>query len=471
MALVPLHVIRHFVIYASGSALIKLLSLFLIPFLLYFVSPEEYGLLALAMSVAGILSRTLDLGLRQFAAIDYFRRPPEERWAFITDIVVLYSVISVPVLSLVALAAPYLQPRLFGTAASPLLLYIAIVHAFFYFYVELLYQVLRNEQQALQLTFLQAGATLGTMTFNIALAAYFHTGALGVIIGYSSSLCIITLYTGAFSGRRVAQKLESFNVHLRRGWSYLPLSLPLLPSTLLSWLLSSGDKWLLARYATLYDVGIYALADTVCQAYHLLILYPLSGSYIPHLVQQYAQQPNDIRAIERHNRTVMWLSLAGITTLSLSAFFIGKPLLYWLLPKHYHAVVPYIPLLLIGYILLTGTYFVSALIQFSQKRTFLAYSLVVPATVNLALNRFLIPKFGLAGSMYATIAAYALYFGGMLWYNARLVRRLTYLPATRTVEMGLETPKKSLGIDQNQTLSNVSVATPNTEQSTEHFEP
>jgi O-antigen/teichoic acid export membrane protein len=125
---------------------------------------------------------------------------------------------------------------------------------------------------------------------------------------------------------------------------------------------------------------------------------------------------------------------------------------------------------LIGYILLTGTYFVSALIQFSNKRTFLAYSLIIPTIVNLGLNRALIPLYGLTGSMYATMAAYGLYFGGLLWYNKRLIRRNTYRVVTRATEMGETAPQKQPVMGKNQTLSNVLVASSNTKQRSEHFE-
>jgi O-antigen/teichoic acid export membrane protein len=202
----------------------------------------------------------------------------------------------------------------------------------------------------------------------------------------------------------------------------------------LSWVLSSGDKWILALYATLFDVGIYALGDTVGTAYHLLVLYPLASSYIPYLIQRYAAGEIPIQELERQNKKIMIITLCALTVGSMGAYWLGRPLMYWFLPAHYHPVIPYIPLLLVGYILLTGTYFLSALIQFHNKRRFLAYSLVIPATVNLALNRLLVPNYQLYGSLYATITAYALYFGGMLWYNLRLTRQLSYVPAKRVLD-------------------------------------
>jgi O-antigen/teichoic acid export membrane protein len=513
MALVPRSILKHFFIYASGSALLKCLSLGLIPLLLRVVSPEEYGILALAMSIGGITSHILDLGLRQYLLIDYFKRSATERLRLILDIIIFYTSISMPILATLFALSPWLIHTMTDKPVHLMALCI-VTHVFFSFFAELFYQVLRNEQQVLILTSVQSVVTLGTMALNITIATRFHAGALGMLIGYITGLATATIvgsiwlvlrlkkhmrdkqvaslqteqasestihtppihdnqtfpslshkntpayanqtsptldnqsfpkhadqtpptqtnyYSPAYPEKNLTVFL-SIREHCRRGARYLPYSLPLLPTTLLSWVLSSGDKWILALYATLFDVGIYALGDTVGTAYHLLVLYPLASSYIPYLIQRYAAGQIPIQELERQNKKIMVITLCALTVGSMGAYWLGRPLMYWFLPAHYHPVIPYIPLLLVGYILLTGTYFLSALIQFHNKRRFLAYSLVIPAVVNLALNRLLVPQYKLYGSLYATITAYALYFGGMLWYNMRLTRQLSYVPARRVVE-------------------------------------
>jgi O-antigen/teichoic acid export membrane protein len=495
MALVPRSILKHFFIYASGSALLKCLSLGLIPLLLRVVSPEEYGILALAMSIAGITSHVLDLGLRQYLLIDYFKRSTTERLRLIIDIIIFYTSISMPILMLLFIISPWLTPGIIGTSTTLMALCV-VTHVFFSFFSELFYQVLRNEQQVLILTSVQSVVTLGTMALNITIATRFHAGALGMLIGYITGLATATIvgclwlmlrlkkhmqsnqntaatssqaspastHTTSFSHThslhanqtspttnnqsspahagptppahtyQASPVFLSISEHCKRGARCLPYSLPLLPTTLLSWVLSSGDKWILALYATLFDVGIYALGDTVGSAYHLLVLYPLASSYIPYLIQRYAAGHLPIQELERQNKKIMVITLCALTVGSMGAYWLGRPLMYWFLPAHYHPVIPYIPLLLVGYILLTGTYFLSALIQFHNKRRFLAYSLVIPAVVNLALNRLLVPQYKLYGSLYATITAYALYFGGMLWYNMRLTGQLSYMPARRVVD-------------------------------------
>lgn len=454
MALVPRSILKHFLIYSSGSALLKCLSLGLIPLLLRVVPPEEYGVLALAMSIAGITSHILDLGLRQYLLIDYFKRSTTERLRLIIDIALFYTFVSIPFLSILLITAPWFTNNLAGKPIVIMTLCI-VTHVFFSFFAELFYQVLRNEQQVLILTVVQSIVTLGTMILNITLASRYHTGALGMLIGYITGLTTATIIgcvwlivrlkkytqdalqnntlnsTSSPYGSHNFSVFLSITEHCKRGFRYLPYSLPLLPTTLLSWVLSSSDKWILALYATLFDVGIYALGDTVGAAYHLLVLYPLASSYLPYLIQRYAAGEFPIQELERQNKKIMSLTLCCLTLGSMSAYWIGKPLMYWFLPVHYHPVIPYIPLLLVGYILLTGTYFLSALIQFHNKRTFLAYSLVIPAVANIALNRLLVPHYKLYGSLYATITAYTLYFIGMLWYNIRLTHQLSYIPAQR----------------------------------------
>ncbi|PKN03718.1 hypothetical protein CVU75_00790 [Candidatus Dependentiae bacterium HGW-Dependentiae-1] len=438
-------VIKNFLIYSSGTVILKSISLILMPFVLHILPPAQYGLLALAMSFTNILVIISGLGLRQTFGIEFFHGDSAARRNMANDIIVLYLAINIPLLLLVLLNLPLLNTYLFLGTASTTLMVLCLIYCFLQFFTELFYQLLRYQCKAFTLTLLQIGTALATITLNLFFLYHFPWGTSGMLLGYVLGT-LITFFvalraylksgclpyntwaqtTHLFSCAYLAKhvRLLRTNHTLQKGFYYLRLSLPFIPGMLFNWVLVAGNRWLLARYGTLHDVGIYSLADTFGQLYYTLILYPMAGSYLPHLMHQFVQNKNDIASIEQQNRRTMYLSMLGMALLITAGYLIGKPILYWILPVKYQEAIGYVWLILMGQIFLMGTYFTSALVQFHKKTTFLAASLFVPALINVSLSMLLITPLGIYGCVLATLVAYVFYFGNMLWYNNKLLAKM-----------------------------------------------
>jgi O-antigen/teichoic acid export membrane protein len=205
---------------------------------------------------------------------------------------------------------------------------------------------------------------------------------------------------------------------------YLAHGLPFLPSVLFALLLASSDRWILAHYASMHDVGIYALANTFVQLFQLLILQPMTISYIPHTLSNFVAQKNNIIVLEKNNRMAMYLSMLGLALVITIGFLFSKSLLYVLLPRAYHEAIGYIWFLLISYIFLFGTYFSTILIQYLQKRLFMSCVFIGPALFNIVLNLFLVPYYGISGCVVATFISYVSYFSLTLWYSNYLIKKV-----------------------------------------------
>ncbi len=444
-------VIKSFLIYSGGTVILKSISLILMPFVLQVLPPAQYGLLSLAMSFTNILVIISGLGLRQTFGIEFFHGDSASRRRMANEIIALYLCINIPLFLLMLFNLPLLNHFLFLGTASNTLMLLCLLYCFLQFFTELFYQLLRYQCKALQLTFLQIGTALSTIGINLFLLYNFPWGTSGMLFGYTLGLLITFfialrayLKSGCLPIKTWATKIKNISLSriahqmnllgtpkkypsllchqtAQRGFYYLRLSLPFIPGMLFNWILVAGNRWLLARYGTLHDVGIYSLADTFSQLYYTLILYPMAGSYLPHLMHQFAQNKNNIAAIERTNKKTMYLSMLGMAALITAGYIIGKPILYWFLPTKYQEAIGYIWLILMGQIFLMGTYFTSALVQFQKKTTFLAASLLLPALINLSLSMLLIAPLGIYGCVLATLVAYIAYFASMLWYNQKLL--------------------------------------------------
>jgi O-antigen/teichoic acid export membrane protein len=494
-------VLKNFLIYSSGTVILKSISFILMPFILRVLPPAHYGLLSLALSFTNILVIISGLGLRQLFGIEYFHYDSSGRRRMANEIIMLYLTINVPLFLLMLINLSLLNKFLFLGTASTTLMLLCLAYCFLQFFTELYYQVLRYQSKAFKLTVLQISTALATISLNLFFLYHFPWGSSGMLFGYTLGTLItfafalhayvkagclpilsqliqalpkikhvilskksfiirssrvflrsknvsrdeakknldsklvvsISRYISSLFLRNNSETLETIGEtkifyqfcakhNLQRGFYYLRLGIPFIPGMLFNWILVAGNRWILARYGTLHDVGIYALADTFGQLYTNLILYPMAGSYLPYLMHQFSQNKNNIPTLEQKNRHIMYLSMLSMSILITVGLVIGKPILYWLLPAKYHQAIDYIWFILMGQVFVMGTYFTSALVQFRKKTTFLAGSLLAPALINLALSMALVGSLGIYGCVFATLIAYIAYFVSMLVYNKKLLQ-------------------------------------------------
>lgn len=419
-------IVKKFFIFSFGSLMLRGISIFLAPITLTMLNPSDYGLLSLFTSFNNIFIAILGLGLRQVFYLEYFHCEQEQRKQMTNTIIGIYILIATPITLIFFALYPLINRVLFCNAATPLLIGLSLCYCFLFFFVELFYQHLQYESKALELTFLQTFIALTTMLLHIFFLYWLRLGVKGMLLGYMCSniiACIIASYHYAKAHYFYAFNIQQILLHLA---PYLRLGIPFIPGILFAWMLSSGDKWVLARYTTLHDVGIYAIADAFSQLFYVIILYPLSGSYLPWLFKRFAQEKKHIHAIEQQNKKTMYISMAVIALAITAAYVLGKPILYWLLPPKYHESILYIWPILMGNVFWMGTYFSSALIQYHKKSYFLALAICLPALLNIGLNIILIPLLGIYGCSIATLLAYIAYFFLILWYNYTLLKKHTF---------------------------------------------
>jgi len=419
-----LQVIKDFFMYAVGSILLRGISAALAPFILPVIPPEHYGILALVTSCIALVTPVAGLGLRQVLSLEYFHHDTQARAQLINTIIGIYLLCATPFfVALYLLHTAILQP--YGYITYNWLLFTSgLVIAFLHFFVELLYQLLRYEQRSILLISIQIGSALSTACCTLGFLYVLNLGIASVLLAQAITLIIGTGIGIAY--HRATLYHRSTHVRITRCTvkQYLLYGLPFIPNTLFAWFLAAGDRWMLARYATLHDVGIYALADTACQLFQLLILNSWAGSYLPYILRHYAQNKTQILSIERINLTYMMLCMLGFIVCILFGYFTCTPCITWLLPSSYHAALAPLWILLLGQICLLGSYFASTLIQFHKKRWFLSLGLCLPACINIVLNYYWIPVFGLNGCTYATLTAYSIYFVITVCYNLFLQKQI-----------------------------------------------
>ena len=417
-------IIKQFFTFACGALFTRGLTLLFAPITMQILSPADYGLLALANSFISILTALLGLGLRQMLPLEYFHAQQEDRFKLIGDIICMYLFISIPIMLILSFNVNMINRYLFVGQAPWLLLATSLFISFIYFFVELIYQLLQYQQQAWTLTKLQGGITTLMIVLNLFFLCIIRLGASSIFLGQAIGMCIVCL----IGLRLFMQQHGIAHINLKRALgsmgSYIIMGLPFIPSMLFGVLLASGDRWVLAHLSTLHNVGIYSVANTLGQLANMIVFYAITGSYMPYMLNRFAESNNNIIRLEQENKRAMWASMLASFILLTIGFATGKSLLYWLIPVAFHESIGYMYMLLLGSIFLLGTYFLNCLIQFKKKSLFLGMVLCLPASMNVLLNMLLIPYLGLYGCVLATLISYISYFVITFAYNSSLLKKI-----------------------------------------------
>jgi len=417
-------IIKSFLAYSAGSLVVKTLLWIAVPIALYTVPPAVMGLWSLYNSFIALAAIVAALGLRQVFFIEYYHKNAQERRVMLNEIILLYCAYAVPLFSGLWYLRRMVNYYFFAGKASDILFFSCFFACFISFFTELLYQVLLYSRQTKLLIAVQIGGAALTAVSSIAVLWYSADTVVGLVISQIMGLLFVCA-CGAYLYYTKRVHYAAHALTRSKVYTYIINGLPFVPSVISFWCLSSVNRWLLASYATLADVGIYSCAEMVSMLFQMLILYPLSGAYLPLIMEQFAQHKNDHTRIDMQNKQYMLMGMSILLFVGTSLFFMGKPLLYMLIPATYSAVIPYLLLVGIGNIFLMGTYFVSCYIQYRKKSFFLAGSLIIAALINTALSSLLVPRYGVGGCIIASTIAYGAYFAITWWYN-RVLHKAPY---------------------------------------------
>lgn len=411
---------KSFILSASGSLCVKGLALILTPITLHFLTPDEFGLFALCNSFITIMSLIFACGFRQIFWVEYSQAVEhEQRVQCITDVIAIYLLFSLPIVTFLYAHLTQLNRIVFVGQATTVILLLCLANCFFTFFAELVQQIVLYHQRSklfLAINILSMGVTV------IASILFLYGGygvaglLLAQIIGIAC-LCLGGLVIYLQQGMLRTWRWGRVKLLYKR---YLFGGLAMMPSLLAMWIISLSTRWVLAYRGSLSQVGIFSVVEMVATVFQILILRPLNTVYAPEMVSKFVTQSEGLRALDTHNKKIMWRSMLALGVVSVLGYFIGKPLAYYILPVNYHAAIPYALMMAFTQILVVGTVFASCLMQYMHKTFFLSSALTFAILVNSALGWYLVPILGVHGAFIALLVASLIYFVVSWGYNRYL---------------------------------------------------
>jgi O-antigen/teichoic acid export membrane protein len=415
--------IKNFGIYLSCSLVFRSVALLITPLMLHRLSPSQIGLLSLANSFITIFSVVLGGGLRQVLWLDFFHGTAQEQQNQIHTIISIYLLYAVPItLGSIFLWCGGGYRIISGESVDLVDVLVAGVEiflvSFLLFFSDLITQITTYQQNTNHFILLQLANIGGISAGAIVTLMWVPTVSSALSGQLLGCCCMIGLGYCYWNQDHYQENFKIPSLPIIK--SFFRRSIFFVPCVVSGWVLASSNRWLLARYVSVEEVAVYSIVELSSTLFYACILQPLSNAYLPLLLQQFSRQTSDIIQLDKNNLQSMTWAMSALSIAGVIAYFVCKPIAYYVLPHYYHRAIPYTLLALAGNIALLGTYFTTALPQFYKKTRFIVGSLAATAILATVSSFLLIPRQGLAGATLSLALAYIFYYCITLWYNQNL---------------------------------------------------
>lgn len=400
----------HSFVYGLGNLLSKLLGFLLLPIYTRYLTPADYGILALltlTQSITVILAN-LGLGSALFREVIYLRR--NERQAESTALYTLL-VFSLLIFIIGYVLAPSISTIVFNDSAQTSLLRLIFLGVVFNNVFIVFTARLRIREQSLFYSVFSVSSFLVGAGLNIYFVAIIRRGVEGLIIAqvilafFQAIVCLWSL--------RDLIKPNFSRATLR---SMLSFGLPLVPGLVASLLMTSADRYILNRYTTTTMVGLYSLGYSLGLVINLIVQ-AIQLAW-PAQMFEIAKQTD---AKQQFSLTLTYYCLAlGFASLGVSVLS-REILAIMTTPAFFNAYIV-VPMITLSYVFYGVRFMTTIGMAVNNKTKYASIIIVGVAILNLALSFLLIPKYGMLGAAWATLLSYIILAMINLWVDLHFMK-------------------------------------------------
>jgi O-antigen/teichoic acid export membrane protein len=259
-----------------------------------------------------------------------------------------------------------------------------------------------------------------TIVLSIVLVIPAHMGAAGIMLGNFSGTYIT--YVLLLWARRDMVGLHVDRPLLRR---MLHFSLPLMPAGVALWALNLADRVQVQRLTPgtrlerSAQLGTYSAASKIALGI-MLVVSAFQTAWVPfaNLIRDDGDARRTYRAVLSYWSMVMAWGVVAITALS-------TPYIYLAMNRSWHGAVPVVPLLMCGSVLYGAYYILNIGVNRSKRTRFTPVVTGTAAAVNIGLNFWMIPRWGILGAGWSTVIGFVVLVV-MGWRNAQRSYPVSY---------------------------------------------
>jgi O-antigen/teichoic acid export membrane protein len=410
---------RHSAVYGIGGIVSRVLATFLLPLYTHYLPPRSYGQVEILTAATAVLSIVLQLGISSAFFRFYFdeREDAGKLTVVRTSFWFTMTMATVGLVIGIAFAGPighwlglsywsgHGAHRHFHNAVW--LVRAGAVGLWAQTNYQQLTNLFRAEERSAAYAIASVSNVVITVAAMVVFVAVFHWGAVGLVVGNFTGTLVVYVALVAY---RTEQLGLEFDRDLFRQMQHF--GMPLVPSALALWAINFVDREFVVWYKGQAEVGVYSAAVKIASVITFVMIAFRTAW------PAFAYSIEDDREARRTYAFVLTYLLAFASWVALA---LGGLAPWWtrLLTSKpgYIRAEKGVALLAFAFAIYAG-YTVLAIGSGRARKTQLNWVVTgAGALVNVGLNFWLIPAYGMVGAAISTLAAYVALFVGMTIYG------------------------------------------------------
>jgi len=406
----------HSAVYGAADVLQSAINFLLIPLYTSFLTPADYGNLALLLLFGTLAKIVFRLGLDAgFFRVHYDQEDAAARRALAGTVTAFAAVVGALLLLATVLLSPLVSRVLFGHEPAParwVVLVAADVAVGTLAFVPL--SLLRIEDRPVRFS-LFSGLR---HALNIALKVALLWRGLGVDGALWADLLSTAVFVAALLPLLRGRAGLTWRGDLLR--DALGFGLPKVPHGLMVQAQNLADRKILDLFVSRAEVGIYSFGYSFGAGvkFAMSAFEPAWGPFVYSRVRD----PGAPRVLAR----TATYAFGGFVALALAVALLAPEAVTLMTPRRpeFRAATPVVPVVALAY-LLHGLFLLTSIgIGIERRARFYPLVTAAAATVNIAANFAWVPRHGMIGAAWATVASYAV----MAALGGAVSRRLYPIP-------------------------------------------
>ncbi len=373
---------KDFLIYGIASVLGKIVGVLLLPIYTSILTREEYGAMAMLVSVQGLIDLFSNLNIHSGITRDYYEEGVDRKDLVSTGFWSILS-LSLSIMIILLISKDFwlntvLELPEYNYSFILLLLTIPAGSLSSYFAI-----LTRFKKKPVLFSIGTISQLLIQISIAIYTIVYLRLGILGFFLATLISTIFSIIYFAVINREYIGLRFNK--EHLKRA---LIFSVPTLPAILAGWGDSSLGQILIGKYVSLTDLGVYSIALQFASVFTLISV-ALNNVWSPFLYENYKKESfnKDVRKL-----FILFIYLLVVVASSIS--LLSKELTLLLTNESYLMAARYLVLLCIP----MGVYLLfpiaSSGVSISRDTKYIGISYVIGTIVNISILILFLPKYG-----------------------------------------------------------------------------
>ncbi|MEP6919034.1 MAG: polysaccharide biosynthesis C-terminal domain-containing protein [Acidobacteriota bacterium] len=385
-------------IYGLGDVAIQAINFLLLPLYVTYLTRTDYGVLALLGSIEAPVKLFFRWGVDgAFMRYWYDCEDVRARQRLASTLFFFLLAVNGTLLVVSVAAAPALSARLLQSPGYTLALQLVLLNTFAIGFTFIPFHVLRMEKRAREFSALTVARSASTLVLRILLVMGMGLGVMGVVIAdiaVTAVMMVVMLRWFLPLVRPVFSKPV-----LRQS---LAFGLPRIPHGLALQVMAVGDRFVLSRFMTIADVGVYSMGVNIGLIAKIALgAFEYAWAPFYYATAREPDAPRVFSAVATYGIAVLALMTAGLSA-------IAADLLDVVTRGQYVAAAGVVTWTAVG-VFFYGVYLLTSIgLNITSRTQYYPVSTAIGAVSNIGLNFLLIPRFGIIGAAWANAVAYGL---------------------------------------------------------------